>query len=317
MKTHISAVAACACALTLPGLSAEEQGKFLGTTWQEWPDPLLGTLFNQVTTENCGKWGLVEPKRGERKWTPVDAMLALAEKHGMQTKYHCLVWGMQQPKWTETADDMKAAVDGFIADYFARYAGKVHMLDVLNEPISQPAKYREQLGGAGDSGWDWVVWVFSRARHHARANNCKAKLILNEWGLLANDAKLKRFCEIVALLQKDGLIDAIGAQGHFLEGAGFSHVRTRLDRLAEAGLPIYISEFDIDIADDKEHAERFSNLFRVFWEHPAVKGVTVWGHREGRIWRKNAFLVRKDGSERPALTWLKGYLAESESERDN
>ena len=47
----------------------------------------------------------------------------------------------------------------------------------------------------------------------------------------------------------------------------------------------------------------------MFWEHPAVQGVTLWGFRPG-LWRDNqrAYLVRKDGSERPALMWLRGYV---------
>ena len=27
------------------------------------------------------------------------------------------------------------------------------------------------------------------------------------------------------------------------------------------------------------------------------------------MWRANGYLVRSDGTERPALTWLRGYLA--------
>jgi endo-1,4-beta-xylanase len=47
----------------------------------------------------------------------------------------------------------------------------------------------------------------------------------------------------------------------------------------------------------------------VFWEHPAVKGITLWGFRPG-LWRdkEHANLVREDGSERPALQWLRRYV---------
>ena len=86
-------------------------------------------------------------------------------------------------------------------------------------------------------------------------------------------------------------------------------VKRRLDLLAGAGLPVHISEFDYDISDDLRHKTAFAAMFPVFWEHPSVRGVTVWGHREGSIWRKNGYLIRKDGTDRPAMTWLREYLA--------
>ena len=39
-----------------------------------------------------------------------------------------------------------------------------------------------------------------------------------------------------------------------------------------------------------------------------MKGITLWGYRQGSIWRTDAYLLRSDGSERPAMTWLKGYF---------
>jgi hypothetical protein len=52
----------------------------------------------------------------------------------------------------------------------------------------------------------------------------------------------------------------------------------------------------------------YKEQFPVFWEHYAVKGVTLWGYIQGEQWKSNAYLVRTDGTERPALQWLKTYL---------
>ena len=40
----------------------------------------------------------------------------------------------------------------------------------------------------------------------------------------------------------------------------------------------------------------------MFWEHPAVRGVTFWGHNDGAMWRKKGDLVRKDGADKVAGT---------------
>jgi endo-1,4-beta-xylanase len=287
---------------------AEEPAKFLGSIWQNRADdPLFGTVFDQITPENCGKWKSVERERGMRVWTDLDAMVQFADRHSVIAKHHCLVWGMQQPDWTQEAADMSNAVDDVIADFFERYSKTIALVDVVNEPISQPPAYRSQLGGDGESGWDWVVWTFRRARLHGKSHGFTGKLILNEWGIENDEGKLGRFRQIVSILQQEAVIDAVGVQGHFLEDADPARVKQNLDSLAETGLPIYISEFELDIADDAKHQQQFAALFSIFWEHPAVRGVTVWGHREGAMWRKNGYLIRKDGSDRPAMTWLRQY----------
>lgn len=310
MKTTIALLMTCFATLTLPAAPP----KYLGSIWQQetakpWqPDDLLGTFFDQVTAENCGKWGVLEPTRGTKRWEPLDAMVAHGREHRMTIKYHCLVWGMQQPDWTRATNGMREAVDALMGDVFKRYGRSVAFIDVVNEPLTQLPTYRDQLGGSGTTGWDWVLWCFRRARFHAQAGDSSAKLLLNEWGVLEDDAKAKRFIEIAKLLQKERLVDGIGAQAHFPPGIRPEDVRRRLDLLAETGLPIHISEFDYDISDDLRHKNAFSAMFPVFWEHPAVRGVTVWGHREGSIWRKNGYLIRKDGTDRMAMTWLRDYL---------
>jgi endo-1,4-beta-xylanase len=292
-------------------VQAEEPTKFLGSIWQnknKADDPLFGTVFDQITPENCGKWEAVERVRGMRVWTNVEAMVRFAGQRNMVVKHHGFVWGQQQPVWTQKAGDMTNAVDAMIEDFFTRFGRQIAMVDVVNEPISAPPAYREQLGGRGTTKWDWVVWVYRRARHHADRHGFQGKLILNEWGVENDDGKMRDFRDIVIILQRERLVDAIGVQGHFLENAKVVDVKRRLDYLAETGLPIYISEFELDIADDTRHQQQFASLFSMFWEHPAVRGVTVWGHNEGAMWRKNGYLVRKDGSDRPAMTWLREYM---------
>ena len=85
--------------------------------------------------------------------------------------------------------------------------------------------------------------------------------------------------------------------------------RTNLDSLAATGLPIYVTEMDIDGPTDEQQLRDYQRIFPVFWEHPGVRGITLWGFRRG-LWRdkEGAYLIRKDGSERPALEWLRGYV---------
>ena len=293
--------------LTTPALQAQlaaGQTKFLGNILSSKPDETFATYWNQVTPEDNGKFGLVEPTRGLMDWSVVDAIHAYARDHGFPFKEHTFVWGSQQPDWIDSlsAEDQLNEVTKWIREFGQRYPD-TQFIDVVNEPLHRPPSYKEALGGDGATGWDWVIWAFKTAREYCP----HAKLLLNEY-FVPDSKDVDVFLELIALLKERNLVDGIGVQLHSFEHVSDDVIRSTLDRLATTGLPIYISELDLSFPDDQEQLVRFKTLFPMLWLHPAVKGITLWGYREYHIWRKYAYLVRADGTERPALTWLKQYL---------
>jgi uncharacterized protein YjdB len=66
---------------------------------------------------------------------------------------------------------------------------------------------------------------------------------------------------------------------------------------------------DIDGPTDLAQLQEYKRIFPIFWEHPAVKGITFWGFRYP-VWRQEqgANLITNDDMERPAITWLKAYV---------
>jgi gluconolactonase len=146
----------------------------------------------------------------------------------------------------------------------------------------------------------------------ARSSFPHAKLLINDYDITNDRAATQRYKRIIELLQAERLIDAIGVQGHaFTTRADIplaTHV-ANLDALAATGLPIYVTELDIDGPTDDTQLQDYQRIFPAFWEHPGVRGITLWGFRPP-VWRnaQGAYLVRKDGSERPALQWLRQYL---------
>ncbi len=266
--------------------------------------------FGQLTPENAGKWGSVEVTQGSRDWTELDFAADFARTNGLLFKFHTLVWGQQQPSWLAdlSPSAQRTAVESWMAAVADRY-GDVELIDVVNEPLNAPPGYLEALGGAGESGWDWVISAFEMARKYFP----RSQLLLNDYNVLILEQFTDNYLEIVDVLQARGLIDGIGVQAHFLERADLPTVRANLDKLAATNLPIYVSELDVNFADDARHAVRFSELFSIFWNHPAVVGITHWGHLEGDIWREEAYLVRADGTARPALTWLSCFVEDAGS----
>lgn len=109
------------------------------------------------------------------------------------------------------------------------------MIDVVNEPPphSTPA-YIEGLGGAGTSGYDWIVNAFK----WARAACPNAILILNDYNNVEYSADNARTVDIVTRVRAaGGPIDAIGAQAHDAYKVPSATVKGFIDKLAATGCP--------------------------------------------------------------------------------
>src|SRR5207249_1964508 len=76
------------------------------------------------------------------------------------------------------------------------------------------------------------------------------------------------------------------------------------DRFATLGLPVRITELDIDSNDEKLQADYLRDFLTASFSHPNVNGIMVWGFWEGAHWRPNAAMYRKDWTPRPiASVW--------------
>ncbi len=296
---------------------AEGQDKFLGCAHSASQQTNFVKYWNQVTPENGGKWGAVEAAKDRMNWTALDAAYNLAKKNGYPIKNHTLIWGSQQPSWVETLDTMNQRLQ--IEEWFDTTAKRypdMDYIDVVNEPLNAPptgtghGNYINALGGSGATGWDWVIRSFRMARHYFP----NAKLLINEYGIVNSTANTNRYIEIINLLKAESLIDGIGVQAHAFSTKGVSAatLAANLDLLATTGLPIYVSELDIDGTSDPMQLAEYQRVFPVFWQHPGVAGVTLWGFRYG-LWRneQGAYLVTQAGVERPAFTWLKAYVSDT------
>ena len=286
--------------------SADGKPKFLGNILDTSQiDEKFATYWNQVTAENCGKWGQAEPTRGFMDWSKLDAIYRFAQRHHFPFKEHNFIWGESQPKWIGDIppDQQRLEVTKWIREYGRRYP-RTQFIDVVNEPLHSPPPYKNALGGDGSTGWDWVIWAYATARKYCP----RAQLLLNEYNTLQGGAALEHFIALVKLLKQRKLIDGIGVQGHGLENANDTLIHSSLRSLASLRLPIYVSELDLNIADDEAQQKRYESLFPIFWQDPAVAGITLWGYRQYQIWKPEAYLERADGSERPALVWLKDYV---------
>ena len=261
-------------------------------------------------------------------WTNLDNAYDLAQTQGFPFRYHVLIWGNQQPSWMNdlSSSDQLDEIEEWFSAVATRYPG-IDYLEVVNEPLNAPpdgnndrANYIDALGGTGPSGWEWVLKSFRLARQYFPGT----QLVLNEYNVIRNNDKTTDYLALIGLLQAEDLIDVIGFQGHaFTTGpASLSAMTTSINRFEATGLPVMVTEMDIDgavfvdpdwIQNDALQLSEYQRVFPLFWEHPAIVGVTLWGWRPG-LWRDTemAYLQDTDGTERPALQWLRHYLAGEE-----
>ncbi|HVZ33827.1 MAG TPA: endo-1,4-beta-xylanase, partial [Polyangiaceae bacterium] len=295
------------------GLSASDPKplakKFVGnitTSGQVRPD--FADYWDQITPENEGKWGSVEAVHNQMNWSGLDRVHDYAKQHGIVFKQHNFVWGNQQPSWLSgmPADQQRAEVEEWIRLFCERYPD-VALIDVVNEPPPHTTPvYMQALGGAGKSGYDWIVQAFTWARQYCP----NAKLILNDYNNIEYQADNSRFTAMVQAIQAAGAsIDAVGAQAHDAYKLPADTVQKFIDQLGSATkLPVYITEYDINIADDTQQQQVMQSQFTMFWNDAAVAGITLWGYVVGATWKANTGLMTSGGMPRPALGWLDGFL---------
>ncbi len=313
---HGAGILTAAILLTAAAASAQlasGASKFLGniTTSGAIRSDFL-TYWNQITPENESKWASVEGTKGSFYWTKVDSIAAYATRNGIPWKFHTLVWGSQYPSWMDnlSTSERTAAVEAWIAAAATRYPN-VPMIDVVNEPDNtQPSSWSwaSVLGGddTSHSTHTWVINAFKLARQHWP----KATLILNDYNVLRwNTSNFIKIANQVRRSQS-GLLDAIGCQAHGLETLDSATLRKTLKLVHDSvQVPIYITEYDLNIADDDSQKTVLSKQFPIFWESSYVAGVTMWGYIKGSTWQTNSGWFNADGTERPAMTWLRSYVA--------
>jgi GH35 family endo-1,4-beta-xylanase len=300
---------------------AQGKTKFLGSCYSAAQATDFLAYFNQVTPENAGKWGSVEATRDVMNWTELDTAYQLAKTNNLKFRFHILVWGSQQPSWISSLSTAEK-LDEF-KEWYAAVAARYPDIDYRRSLMSRctlrrtarpspsrrprPLTMPMPLRGAGTSGWDRVIEAFKLARQYFPGK----KLVLNEYGVLNDAANMAKYVAIVNLLKAQNLVDVVAVQATPSRPSPtqLHTLAANLETLAATGLPIMITEMDIDDTTAAPQLADYQRIFPLLWEHPSVTGITLWGFRPG-MWRgdQGANLVNADGTEKPAMVWLKEYV---------
>lgn len=310
--------------------------------------------FNQLAPENDLKWQLIHPNEGPNgyNFAPADAFVEFGVKHNMYIIGHTLVWHGQTPMWVfagtnpppvvtnapdgqrrfgrrgfngprASREELLARMREHIHTVVGRYKGKIKCWDVVNEAISD--------GGTNvlrNSLWLEIIGpdFIAKAFEYAHEADPNAILRYNDYGL-ENPAKRQKLITLIKSLKEQGVpVHAIGSQTHVsVTGPSFEGMDRTLTEIASLGLPIHITELDVNSArggqesssadisenasttqgglvDDANQrlADQYANLFRAFLKHREhVKMVTFWGVNDGVSWRANGKPLLFDAKNQP------------------
>jgi endo-1,4-beta-xylanase len=205
-----------------------------------------------------------------------------------------------------------------------RYKGKVKAWDVVNEALADggPENVMRNSLWMQIIGPDYIAKAFQYA-HEADPD---AILRYNDYGL-ENPVKIQKLVTLIKSLQEQNVpIHAIGTQAHLnVSTAGFEQMDRSLTEIAKLGLPIHVTELDINSAQggqrgtgadisanaaatqgglvseaDQKLAAAYAGVFRAFMKHrDKVEMVTFWGVNDAVSWRRGGTPLLFDGNNQP------------------
>jgi len=123
---------------------------------------------------------------------------------------------------------------------------------------------------------------------------------------MASPQNIRTYLDLITELRNGGApIDAIGIQGHIgRQPRNPAQVITDLDLFHSTGLPVQITEFDVNSPDEELQADYTRDFLIACYSHPVVTGFTMWGFWQGAHWKPDAAMFRKDWAPKPnAAVW--------------
>lgn len=219
-------------------------------------------------------------------------------------------------------EELLARMREHIHTVVGRYKGKIKVWDVVNEALADTGTNLLR-----NSLWLEIVGpdYIAKAFQYAHEADPAAILRYNDYGL-ENPAKRRKLITLIQSLQEQKVpVHAIGSQAHVNVSTGFAEMDQALTELATLGLPIHITELDVNSAEggqrslgadivnnaaatqgglvsdaDRRQAEAYAGIFRAFLKHDEqVEMVTFWGPNDANSWRAQGRPLLFDGNCQP------------------
>ncbi len=288
----------------------------------------LTNNFNMATLENAHKaLYLWLDESGDIDWSKdgpfvADDLVNWCTGWHFRMKFHCMIWGEVQgiPKCLEEKvrqmkddgasqeeirDFLSPRIQRYIQNIVQHYAGEIQIYDVVNEWVVNDPNEPKGNWWRENFGEDLPQEAFCWAAQAAGDEN--VTLIYNDYSIEdANERKSQDAFDLIMSIKaelekrkllKDNIRLGVGFQSHFGDVALTpeflnEHVKPQFDKFREAGIDIYISEFDT--AGPGVQAPGVQGwYYRNYLEFCLKYGVTafqMWDFWDGATWGEPPFL---------------------------
>ncbi|EOA18252.1 hypothetical protein CARUB_v10006745mg, partial [Capsella rubella] len=231
--------------------------------------------FTVTTFGNEMKWYSTERVRGREDYSTADAMLRFFKQHGIAVRGHNILWDDPkfQPEWVKSmwGNDLYNAVKRRVYSVVSRYKGQLAGWDVVNENLH--FSFFESKMGPQSS---YNVYAM------AHALDPRTTMFMNEYNTLEHPQDpsssparyLQKLRELQSIRVGGNIPLGIGLESHF-STPNLPYMRSALDTLGATGLPIWLTEVDVD-APPNVRPWYFEQVLREGHSHPKVQGIVMW-----------------------------------------
>lgn len=262
------------------------------------------TNFEWAVMENEAKWDSNEHFQGVVTYTAADNIVNYCKTNDIILRGHNIFWAVPQwvPQWVTNLSNanLLVAMTNRLDSVVNHFKGTFVHWDVNNEMLHGNF-YGNRLG-------NWVnPWMFQ----YAHSLDSNAVLFVNDYNVVESGETDAYKQQIQNLLSSNAPVQGIGAQGHFGATISPGTTESRIDSLAQLGLPIWITEYDSLNANENIRADNLEILYRLSFSKQSVGGVLMWGFWAGSHWRgSNAAIVNLNWTLNEAGRRYQSLLAE-------
>jgi endo-1,4-beta-xylanase len=254
----------------------------------------LDTQFTGVTPENEMKWDATEPSRGSFSFGDADTIVSHAQSNGMKIRGHTLVWYNQLPGWVSnisSGSDLLSAMKNHIAGVMGHYKDKITYWDVVNEAFNDDGSRRSDVF-QNEIGNTYIEDAFTAAQ----AADPNAKLCYNDYSIEGENTKSNAVYNMVKDFKSRGVpIDCVGFQSHLIVGEVPSDFQANLQRFANLGVDVNITELDVRMptpassANLQQQASDYTKVVQACLAISRCTSITTWGITDKYSWVPSTF----------------------------
>lgn len=216
---------------------------------------IIKSQFSFITIDGEANWNYVHPSSSSYNYSKIDKLVAFAKSNNMGVQIHHLIWGEQLflPNWLKNGNYTPSQLLGFIYDYITNVMGhlkgKVGVWSVANEVFSRAQHLYNLQDWWANHIKDGVGYV-NDAFIWAHQVDPSAKLILNDFDNETINSVSNAELSYIKQARSEGVpIDGIGMQMHInaANAPTIAAVVANMQRFGALGIPVYITEFDVNL----------------------------------------------------------------------